>query len=398
MNGDRARGRRLRILLHSQHLTGVGHFVRVREIARALAQGHDVYLVDGGRPVPGTGAGGATPVELPRIVREAGRLAPLTGGPDVAATLAERRSILCEAITRLQPDVLLVEHYPFSKWELQGEIEAAIASARSANARARMLCSVRDIVRQTRHESCTAAVYAERVLAALHAGFDALLVHGDPALTRLEEHFSGAAAVRIPVEHTGIVSETPRHRARGEGAIHAPAGGAPFVLASAGGGPDAQDLLARCVQAWRLLLAQRALPGWRLVICAGLAAPTDRLRALAAAACADSIVVQPFNADYLGWLESAQLSVSCAGYNTCANLLQLKCRALLAPDPQMSDQPERARLLAARGIVSVLEPQQPGEQALASAMLAALATPRPRHDLALDGATRTRAIIERLAG
>ena len=75
--------RRRRFLLYAQHLSGVGHFVRTFEIARGLsaksrsrlpggtafaealdpgcqvepadvpaAGRHEVYLVDGGRPVP----------------------------------------------------------------------------------------------------------------------------------------------------------------------------------------------------------------------------------------------------------------------------------------------------------------------------------------------------------
>ena len=398
MNGNRSRGPRLRILLHAQHLTGVGHFVRMREIARALALQHDVYLVDAGRPVPGVAVTGAIPIELPRIIRNDNRLAPLAGDADIAATLAERRSILCSAISRLRPDVLVVEHYPFSKWELQDEIEAAIVTARTANVRARVLGSVRDIVRQTRHESCTGAVYVERVLGALQAGFDALLVHGDPALTQLGDHFPGTGSIRIPVEYTGIVSEIPRHGQSGAQAINQLTGGSPFVLASVGGGPDAQGLLVQCVHAWRLLMAQDALPGWQVVICTGLASPPGKLRALAAAEGAGRVVVQPFNPDYLAWLETAQLSVSCAGYNTCANLLQLRRRALLVPDAQMSDQPERARFLAARGIATVIDPQQLDARGLATAIRTALAISPPRHDIAMDGAERTRAIIERLAG
>ncbi len=398
MNTARPRGQRLRILLHSQHLTGVGHFVRMREIARSLVSRHDVYMVDGGRPVPGADAGGATPVEVPRIIREAGRLVPLAGESGIAATLTERRRILCEAITRLRPDVLIVEHYPFSKWELQDEIEAAIAATRVANAHAVVLCSVRDIVRQTRHESCTGADYVLRVLGSLHAGFDALLVHGDPALTRLEEHFPGVGEIRIPVEYTGIVSQPLRPEQRDARTIEQLTNGAPFVLASAGGGPDAQGLLVQCVLAWQLLVAQGALPGWRLVICSGLASPSGELRELASAEGAGSIVVQPFSADYLAWLEMAQLSVSCAGYNTCANLLQLRCRALLVPDPQMSDQPERARILAARGIASVLDPRELDGRTLADAIHRALASSPTPHDIAMNGAARTRDIIERLAG
>ena len=42
----------MRVLCHAQHLSGVGHFVRMHAIASGLGRTHDVYLVDGGRRVP----------------------------------------------------------------------------------------------------------------------------------------------------------------------------------------------------------------------------------------------------------------------------------------------------------------------------------------------------------
>jgi predicted glycosyltransferase len=392
-----AASRRLRILLHAQHLTGVGHFVRMREIAKALAPHHEVHRVVGGRPVPGADGGGATSVELPRIARVAGRLAPLDCEATIEATLAERSRVLAAAVARLRPDVVVVEHYPFSKWELRGELEAAIGAARAANGSVRILCSVRDVLRQTRHEDCTPELWVTQVLEWLHAGFDALLVHGDPALTRFEDHFPGTADIRIPLEYTNIVAETPRRDDGARQAIERLTGGAPYVLASTGGGADAQDLLAQCIRAWRLLQAEGAMRDVRLVICTGLDGTTDRLRALADAEGAAGVVVLPFSPEYPGWLATARLSVSCAGYNTAANLLRVKCRALLVPDAAMSDQPERARLLAARGVAAVLDPGRLDARRLADAMRATAARPLPRHDIRLDGAERTRAIIERLA-
>jgi len=41
-----------RVLLYTQHLSGTGHFVRIFEIARALAERYEVYLIDGGRLIP----------------------------------------------------------------------------------------------------------------------------------------------------------------------------------------------------------------------------------------------------------------------------------------------------------------------------------------------------------
>ena len=63
---------RKKIVFYSQHLIGVGHHFRNRAIVRELIKAHDVYFIDGGRPIPGA--------ELPDPVQHL-RLPPLQAGP-----------------------------------------------------------------------------------------------------------------------------------------------------------------------------------------------------------------------------------------------------------------------------------------------------------------------------
>lgn len=389
---------RLRILLYAQHLSGVGHYVRTLEIARALGACHDVRLIEGGRPVPRSCPPGVAFVPVPRIARGPRGLVSLDGDPDTAEVLNRRRAQLRALAEDLCPDVVVVEHYPFSKWELEGEILGMIEAARRVRSDVRVVCSVRDILPQTRHEDCPADVYAAKVIDRLHGWFDALMVHGDPSLTRLEDHFPRASDIRIPVEYTGIVSETLAPQTDAEQSVPRLTGGTPFVLASAGGGADPQDLLGTCVDAWHLLEGAGVLPGWRLVVFGGLGWPADARDALARRAAMPSVVMRPFSSDFLHWVHAAGLSISCAGYNTCANLLEARCRAVLVPNPAMSDQQFRARALRARGIAEVVEPGTLSAERLAKAVRDRLAAPLPDYAIALDGAARSRAFMERLAG
>ncbi len=390
--------RRLHLLLHAQALTGVGHYVRMREIARALAVRHEVHLLQAGRPVPGELPAGVMPLALPALERHDRRLQPLEDATDITSFMAQRRERLCAAIAALCPDLLVIEHFPFSKWELEEEITAAVAEARAQDPRVRIVCSVRDIPRQTSHEACSAGDYTERVLDTLQEQFDAVLVHGDPALTRLEEHFPGVARLRLPVSYTGIVCGPAPTAAECSAAAARLTGGAPFVLASAGGGPDTSGLLAHCVQAWQRPELRAVLAGNRLVLAAGLRGDLERLRALVPETLREDILVRAFSAEYRYWLGAARLSVSCAGYNTCADLLQRRCAALLVPNAAMSDQPERARLLAARGLVKRLSPDALTPATLAQAMLEALSHPMPEHTVDLEGTANCVAAIEQLAG
>lgn len=390
--------RRLRIFMHAQHLSGVGHYVRSLEIARALASyGHEVEITDGGKPVPHSPVEGLAKIELPRIHRQAGKLRPLEGCADIDNAFRVRRVLLLGAVISLQPDILVVEHYPFSKWELGDEIGALIAAARSANPSVRVVCSVRDIPRQTRHETCAQDAYCAQVLNSLHTQFDAVMVHAEEGLTRLAEHFPKAGEIRLPLAHTGIVSEKHAGAAEIYERITRATQGYPYILASVGGGADRAGLLGDCVGAWNLLQSRGELRGWRLAVFSGLNEPGQHFSDSERNGRDSSILWHDFSADYLAWMSQAELSITCAGYNTCANLLETRCRAILVPNPAMSDQAFRAQLLAKQGAAHTLDPKDLTFERLAEAIMGRLSLPRPRHGIPLDGAQRAATFVETVA-
>jgi predicted glycosyltransferase len=382
--------RRLRVLVHAPHLSGVGHHVRLREIARALARRHQVGFFTGGRPVPGDWPTQVQALPLPGLVRDGQGLRGLAAGEDLAATLKTRQAAIRAIAGEWQADVLVIEHYPFSKWELAPEFEALMAAARAANARVRIACSVRDIPRQTRHEAGSAAEWSSRVAGVLNSRFDALLVHGEAALTPLAGNFPGLGALRVPHVHLGLVAE-PLPATAPEAARLALTGGQPFVLASIGGGADDAGLLPLCQAAWQALAARGAAGGRRLVLVHGLAGA-----AAAGGSPGSAITGVPFSPHFLAWLGAADLSISYAGYNTCANLLATRARAIIVPNPRMSDQAARAAVLQSLGVATVLPAAGLSAATLADALAGALELPRPVHGLPLDGACRAARFLEQL--
>jgi len=353
-------------------------------IAHGLAAaGHEVHLVDGGRPVPRPAAAGAVaPVLLAPLVRADGRVVAPGSHAPANAVLAERARALAGAVERLRPDVFLVDHYPFSKWELEPEILAAAAAARRCNPGVRVLCSLRDVVPRTRHEAAAGDGYEARVLERLHAQFDGVLVHADPSFTRLEEHFGRAAELRVPIAYTGFVTVAPPS---------GPAPSEPTAVVSAGGGTRALPFLMAAIEA-----CGRLPPAMRVAVFAGLAQDGAELRTLGAAARDGRFELHPFSADFAGGLAASHLSVSRAGYNTTVELLQARVRAVVVPDPRMSDQGPRARRLAARGLATVVDGDPPSVDALGAAIERALAGPAPRHDLDLAGVAATVRLLEGL--
>lgn len=363
--------------------------MRTFEIARALAPHHAVHWIEGGRPVPHTACPGLSVCELPRIERGPdGRLQGLDTARPIAAIMQERAARLLDAVERVRPQVLLVEYFPFSKWELADELLPAIRAARHSGAK--VLCSLRDVVPQTRFETAGPSLYPARVTQLLNRHFDGLLIHADPTLTRLEEHFPGVADILPPVHYTGLVSKKLTSSPGVAAEIQRVTGGRPFVLASAGGGAGGRALIAFVTAAWR---QPRLANGRLLVICAGLGWP--EVRTPPAPRRDEGIAMLPFRVDFLHWRAAADLSLSQCGYNTAANLLETGTPAIVMPSASMSDQPARAGRLAELGLVELFDPRT-GAEGLANAIARASRRGHRVHSVDLGGAERTRSLIEML--
>jgi predicted glycosyltransferase len=420
-------GHEKRIVFYSQHLVGVGHHFRNLQIVRALARDHEVHFVDGGRPIPGA----ETPESVTLI-----RLTPIFLTPQglasedptrhIEGVLEERQRVLSEAMGRICPDVFMIEFFPFDRWMLRPELIPAIEAARSVNPEVKVICSLRDIPARARTTALSgppmpeahlvgnrlrfysvpfggrrhqdmymARRYYEEVCPTLNACFDALLIHGDPRITRLEDYFPWVDDIAIPIVYTGYVSE----KLNGERRIldeNSSEGGRRFVLVSAGGGLDGYELAAPCVEAWRRLCEQDAVEGREMVIFSGLFvedAPYEALKQM----CADGpFRLERFAPNFLQWMQAADLSISRAGYNTCMNVLETGTRAVFVPSRLSEDQDVRARRLADLGLAEVISPEVLTPRRIANAILRGLSRPPADHDLALDGAERTRAFIENL--
>lgn len=382
------------ILIYAQHLSGVGHYVRTYEIARALAPHHEVHWVEGGRPVPHRLCPSLRVVELPRIRRAPdGGLQGVDLSRPIALLMRERAARLLDAARTIRPEVFLVEYFPFSKWELADELLPVIEQVRAGGGQ--VLCSLRDVVRKTRFETVAAGAYAERVAELLNRHFDALLVHADPAVTRLEEHFPALDLIRVPIHYTGLVSQQIGCAPHIESEIAQRTGGRPYVLASAGGGAGGRQLIEATIGAWHDPRIARA---HLLVVCTGLDWPLGRLQALRRQAGVDRVLLQPFSSNFLHWLDGADLSISQCGYNTAANLLETRTPAVVSPNAGMSDQTFRAERLAALGLVTLLRPDAISPADLATAARTAILRAPMTHAIRLDGAEETRRWIEAEAG
>jgi predicted glycosyltransferase len=135
---------------------------------------------------------------------------------------------------------------------------------------------------------------------------------------------------------------------------------------------------------------------WRIVT--GLNLPEPVFAALQAAAPAD-VAIERFRRNFQGLLRRCWLSVSQAGYNTVMELLAAGTRAVVVPFAEggESEQPLRARLLAARGLLTLVEPSDLTPQSLAVAIDAAdRRSPPAASAIDLAGAVETARMLAAL--
>lgn len=400
----------MKILHYSQHVLGVGHFFRSLALARALAN-HDVIMVSGGSPVDAPLPGHVEHRLLPPLMMDADfrNFIPQEQDPEaekarIERIEEERREKLLAIIAETQPDVFVVELFPFGRKRFAFELVPALERFRSLG-RGPAVCSVRDIL----VEKSDQAKFEKRVLRWMNDLFDGLMIHSDPELVRFEETFPRLPDIQAAVDYTGYVVEEP---AAGAGvALRAEldiAPHEPLIVASAGGGAVGQDTVAAAVAA-SVRLASR-LPHQLYAFTGPFADETalDALCDIAESTNLDNggnttghIHCARFTDRFPAFLDAADLSVSMAGYNTTMALLAAHTYGLVMPFDQNREQRMRAVRLEERGALGLLDTANLEPDRLAERMEAAIRHLRthgpPHHGVRLDGAARSARFIEELA-
>jgi predicted glycosyltransferase len=375
----------MKIVYYCQHVLGMGHYFRSLEICRAF-KGHEVILVSGGTSLN---------MPVPEHVREVS-LVPLRMDPDfnrlesdlntgtVAQVKAARQQALFNLFLRECPDLFMVELFPFGRKAFGFELIPIFDGiGQGILCPSRVICSLRDVL----VEKNDVQTYESRVIAALNQWFDALLIHSDPAIVKLDETFSRMTDIRIPVVYTGFV--TPRPLKGDRAVIRRKLGiddDSRLIVASAGGGKVGFALLDAVVLAFERISLEADI---HLQVFTGPFMERDEVRRLLEMA-SDRIVVSRFTSDFPAWLSAADLSVSMAGYNTCMNIMAARVSSLVWPFSQNREQRLRAERISEMGGMRILEDADLKPKQLADLMARKLTEKiRPGYPVDLDGAVHS---------
>jgi predicted glycosyltransferase len=326
----------MKIIFYCQYVWGMGHLFRSLELLRAFV-GHDVILVAGGREVDVRLPDHVTLVRLPGLYMDEQftTLIPEEAGKTVEDIQRERKEILFSLLEKHQPDVFMIELYPFGRTRFGFELQPLLEGIRQGRfGKMKVVCSLRDILVEKKDPPA----YEERVLNLLNTYFDLLLIHSDDQLLTLDETFSRMGDIRIPAIYTGFVC--PKANPAAGRAIRRELGIGPeekLIVVSAGGGRSGYALLSCLLDAYHLMDNSDRI---RIEMFAGPFRDPAEFKKLTAKS-VDGIRIRYFTKRFVDYLSAADLSVSLAGYNTCMNLLAARVPALVFPYSKQQEQPIR---------------------------------------------------------
>ncbi len=375
----------MKIIQNSQQVLGIGHLFRSLEICRALSD-HEVVLVSGGPRVDAKLPDHVREVRLPdlRMNQEFKGLFSSRKDNNLEQIKANRQKSLLALFEIENPDIFLVELYPFGRKAFRFELDPVLEAIKSKKPPScGVACSVRDIL----VEKEDAVKHETRVVKTLNNYFDVVLVHADPDLAQLDETFGQYEKIEIPIVYTGYIAPKPKADAAPKSRRRLRIGDDELlIVCSAGGGNVGAPLLEAAVKAFNHLTIEKA--GYLKVFTGPFMEPSDfdSLKKMAG----PKVQIEQFTPDFLAYLAAADLSISMGGYNTTMNILATGVPALVWPFAQNREQRLRAGRLAKEGCLTVLEDEDLHPRRLAGLMDSILAAQSSRPvKFDLDGAANT---------
>ncbi len=318
---------------------------------------------------------------------------------DDAFSLSEvkeiRKNRLLEIFDQFQPDVLIVELFPFGRRRFSFELIPLLERAKSNESSTKVVSSLRDIVvakpdKQAKHE--------EKVCNLINEYFDMLLVHGDPQLVPLEETFSRVHDLKCQVYYTGyVVQEPPINPVLADEDQEIISSDKPLILVSVGGGRFGHELLECVVKTAPFL--EKALPH-NIQVFTGPFIPDSKFNELQAMAIhSKNINIRRYTPYLLSYMKKADLSINMSGYNTTMNVLTTGVRAMILPftGNQDREQSIRAEKLSNLGIVKFINPHDLQPDSLAINIINYLKVQPNKISFDANGVEKTATFLKTLA-
>ncbi len=305
-----------------------------------------------------------------------------------------REALILKLVMRHRPDVFLVDHAPAG---MNGELLGTLALIRREMPHTRVMLGLRDILDSP---EIVQTVWREQdIPALLDQAYDDILVYGSRAHFDVVEGYGMTGRSAANVRYCGHVVAAPDSRPTSPSSIPAlsprcwnasRAAGREVVLVTAGGGGDGHFLMRAYLEA---LARTPSGDRYSVIVTGPLMAPEDSAGLRQLAAGREDVEFVDYTTDLVPSLRAADLIVAMAGYNTSAEIIAERKKAILVPRAApRAEQRLRATRLARLGVVRTVEADQNLAHALGQMVPAALAAPPPPasawNSLDLNGANR----------
>jgi predicted glycosyltransferase len=375
-----------RLMFYCQHILGMGHLVRSMEIVRGLTQDFQVCFINGGEIIQGFEIpADVEVVNLPAIKTDSEfrTLQAVDSDLDLAVVEAIRRDQLLQVYQQFQPDVLMIELFPFGRRKFSFELIPLLDAIQTDGRKTKVVSSLRDIVvtKQNREK------HEQKVCALMNQYFDLLLIHGDPKFQPIEETFSRVQDLQCPVYYTGYVVQ-PQPVESAVLPIQEP-----MILATIGGGRFGHELLDAVVAAAPTL---ETLIPQQIQVFTGPFYPEEKLQALQERATdCRNLLVDRYTPNLLRYMKRADLSISMSGYNTTLNVLTTGVKAMLMAFTGNDDQEQRMRSekLAAMDLVTTIQPEDLAVDRFVELIQSSLQKPQQTVQFDFDGVAKTASLV-----
>jgi predicted glycosyltransferase len=372
-------GRSKRVLLYSHDSFGLGHVSRCRTIANAIVEADSSIsvLILSGSPVIGSYEfhSGIDFVRVPGVVKQ------LNGEYDsanlrvgVEHTLEIRTRIIRDTADIYRPDLFIVDKEPLG---LRGEVLPTLELLKSRGTP--LVMGLRDVMDDP--AQLAAEWQRKHVVPALRDLYDEVWVYGLPHIC------NPMAGIELP--HSVLHKTIYTGYLRRELPLHADLpheleeNGDPYILVTAGGGGDGEDLIDWVLRAYEV---DPNIPCGAIIVFGPFMSTAAREAFKERAARFPNIRTLTFT-HHLGVLmDRASAVVSMGGYNTFCEILSFDKKAVIVPRtrPRL-EQLIRAEAARDAGLIEMLDPERAHDPQVMATALRQVSQQSPPSDAIVPG-------------
>lgn len=363
-----------KILLYSHDTFGLGNIRRTLVLSETLADLYpraSILIVTGSPMIHAFRLPARVDyIKLPCLDRvEADRYAPMYLEDCSAEVRRTRAAVLEQAVLGFGPDLMVVDKRPGG---VDGELVRTLEALERRGARTKVVLGMRDILDEP--DRTSAALRRSGGFELVDRFYDEVWIYGTRDVFDAVTAYEFPESVARKTRFCGYLKRPTHDAPRPEGP--------PRVLVTTGGGGDGDRMIETYLEGLGRLPRSTAL---RSTVLFGPQMPASRRAALVERyGYLSDVTLLDFDPDLTRRYAEADVVVSMAGYNTVCEMLSFARRAVLVPRAEpVREQLIRARLLAARGLFEVVEPDELTPETLISKVLA-LAEPAPPRAIPLD--------------